>query len=155
MNVLTDKEGKTCSAMTMESPDDFCDPFAGVVYPCLIWDHDGHFSQAQRVEVAKRLLDSGCRYAVCGGRHSEAWHDVVDEAFVVKHQDESDEVREAMYVMTTCHESESPEEVAFFFVCCTCFDQHDFSRYLVLHIGHGPLHAELEAAVKHTCDRFL
>jgi hypothetical protein len=68
--------------------------------------------------------------------------------FVAKHLDDPDEVREATHVMTTSHDGESPDDVAFFFVLSTNFDDHDFSRYLVLHIGSGPVKAQVDAAVR-------
>lgn len=43
--------------------------------------------------------------------------------------------REARTVMTTAHEGESMDEVAFFFVRLTSFDAHRFTDLLVLAIG--------------------
>jgi hypothetical protein len=127
-------------------------PFPGTLFPCLIWDHDGRFTEAKRLVVAQALLQAGCRYTVCGGENCEAWHDIVDMEYVMQHLDDSEEVREAMHVMTTWHDDESPDDVAFFFVLNTNFDYHDFQRYLVLHVGTGPLKEQVNAAVqKYAC----
>lgn len=37
----------------------------------------------------------------------------------------------------TRHADESPDDVAFFFVLNTNFNEHDFKRFLVLHVGDG------------------
>ena len=148
MDTLAEIDGRLYEAMTIARADDFVPPFKGVPFPCLIWDHDGRFSNAERFLVAGALLDAGCRYAVCGGQHCSTWHDVVDEEWVARHVDESDEVQEAAHVMTTWHTGESPDEVAFFFVLNTNFDDHEFTRYLVLHVGAGPTTEELDAAVR-------
>ncbi len=148
MNVLAENEGKTYGALAIHAPDDFVSPFPGALFPCMVWDHDGRFTEAERSEVAKRLLQAGCRYAVCGGHNCEAWHDAVDLAFVRQHVKDPDETRDAVHVMTTWHTDETPDDVAFFFVLNTNFDDHDFRRYLVLHVGDGRAKGEVDAAVR-------
>jgi len=148
MNVLAENEGKTYAVLAIDAPEDFVSLFHGVLFPCMIWDHDGRFTEAQRSEVAKRLLQAGCRYAVCGGHNCEAWHDAVDLEFVRQHVDDPDETRDAVHVMTTWHADETPDDVAFFFVLNTNFDDHDFKRYLVLHVGDGGTKDEVDAAVR-------
>jgi hypothetical protein len=147
MEVIAETPEKTFAAITIDQPS-FSAPFEGVLYPCLIWDHDGGFTHVERRAVAKTLLEAGCRYAVCGGLNCEAWHDAVDIEFVERHLHDAEDVRDAVHVMTTWHEGESPDDVAFFFVLNTNFDYHDFGRYLVLHVGGGPAKAQLDAAVR-------
>ena len=50
--------------------------------------------------------------------------------------------------MTTWHEDENPDDVAFFFVLNTNFDDHDFDRYLVVHVGDGQTREQVDAAVR-------
>jgi hypothetical protein len=114
----------------------------------LIWDHDSHCSQDQRVDIAKALLAAGCRYAVCGGTQCETWHDTVDVEWVREHVDESDAVQAAAHVMTTWHHGETPDDVAFFFVMNTNFDEHDFKRFLVVHVGSSARVGEVNGAVR-------
>ena len=66
----------------------------------------------------------------------------------MNHLEDTQDVQDAAHVMTTWHTGEPPDEVAFFFVCNTNFDDHDFKRYLVIHIGSGPFAEELETAVR-------
>jgi hypothetical protein len=148
MNVLIENEGKIYGALVIDRPSDFENPFPGTLFPCMIWDHNGRFRNAQRAAVANALLQAGCRYAVCGGQDCDAWHIAVDMEFVQQHAGDPDEVREAVHVMTTSHPEENPDDVAFFFVMNTNFDNHDFTRYLVLHVGDSRVKEEVDAAVR-------
>jgi hypothetical protein len=148
MNVLAENKGKIYAAIAIDAPRDFVSPFPGVLFPCMVWDHNGCFSDAQRSELARQLLQVGCRYAVCSGQNCEAWHDAVDVEFVQQHLDDSDETRKAVHVLTTWHAGESPDDVAFFFVLNTNFDDHNFEHYLVLHVGDGPIREQVDAAVR-------
>ncbi|MEW5882809.1 MAG: hypothetical protein AB1725_01110 [Armatimonadota bacterium] len=114
----------------------------------MIWDHDGHFTDAQRSEVAERLIQGGCKYAICGGQNCEAWHDAVDEQIVGRQVDDADPTNDALDVMTTWHDGQTPDDVAFFFVTCTDFGYYDFKHYLVLHVGDGETIEEVNAAVR-------
>jgi hypothetical protein len=146
--LLAENAGKTYGAIAIDVPGDFVNPFSSSLFPCLIWDHDGRFSEDQRTAVAKELLLAGCRYVVCSGQNCEAWHDAVDVEFVRQHLGEPDDVLDAVHIMTSWHAEESPDEVALFFVLNTNFDFHDFVRYLVLHVGDGPMKMQVDAAVR-------
>jgi hypothetical protein len=148
MEILAEHEGKVYGAITIGDPDDFVSPFRSALFPCLRWDHDGSFTDAERSAIAKALLEAGCRYAVCGSTNCEAWHLAFDMEFVEAHLNDPDEVRDSVHVMTTSHNGESPDDVAFFFVLCTNFDDHEFRRYLVLHVGSGPAKVQIDAAVR-------
>jgi hypothetical protein len=148
MDVLAENDGKVFWRATIDRPGAFTSPFSGALFPCLIWDHDGHFTDTARSAIAKALLEAGCRYAVCGGRNCAGWHEAVDAEFVKAHIDDPKDVWESAHVMTTWHDGESPDDVAFFFVLNTNFDDHDFRRYLVLHVGTGPLRDQIEAAIR-------
>jgi hypothetical protein len=148
METLAEHDGKTYHAITIERGDDFVSPFNGFAFPCLIWDHDSHFSQDERIAVASRLLAAGCRYVVCGGSDCSVWHDVVDLEWVREHLDEPDEVQAAAHVMTTWHTGQTPDDVAFFFVQLTNFDDHDFKRFLIVHVGSGGAVREVNTAVR-------
>ena len=92
MDLLVETEGKVYRAIAIDGPRGFASPFPDALFPCLIWDHDGHFTEAQRSAVARALLKGGCRYAVCGGQSCEAWHDSVDTAFVEQHLDDPEQL---------------------------------------------------------------
>ncbi len=148
MNVLAENDGKIYARAAITGPDGFTSPFSGLPFPCLIWDHDGRFTDAGRLAIARDLLEAGCRYAVCGGQSCEAWHNAIDEVLVEAHLGDPDDVQDAAFVMTSWHDGESPDDVAFFFVLNTNFDAHDFRRYLVLHVGAGPAQDQVDAAVR-------
>jgi hypothetical protein len=117
VELLAAKEGKLYASVAVDELGEFlaCSPWA--FFASLIWDHAGEFSDSDRATVAKTLLDAGCRYVVCGGERCSDWHDAVDVEFVKQHVDDDEAAAEASHVMTTFHEGESPDEVAFFFVC--------------------------------------
>jgi len=148
MSVLVETGGKVFVTIGVDTAGDFVSPFPATLFPCMIWDHDGRFTEAQRGEVARQLLGIGCRYVVCGGRNCDAWHATVDEEFVQKHLDDPDETLDDVHVMTTSHADESPDDVAFFFVLNTNFGDHDFDHYLVLHVGDSEAREEVDAAVR-------
>jgi hypothetical protein len=148
MTLLAEKNGKSYVATTVEAPGEFVVPFGGDTFPCLLWDHQGGFTASDRSALAKALLNSGCRYAVCGGTDCEAWHDAIDLEFVTAHSTDAEDVIDAVHVMTSWHDRESPADVAFFFVSNTNFDAHAFDRYLVLHLGTGADRAEVDEAVR-------
>jgi len=117
--------------------------FQGKPYPCLIWNHE---DAPPSSDLARTLIKSGCRYAVCGGFASGALEAVVDQAFLSEFgTDETTWGRN--FVMTTAHANESPDDVAHFFVLNTNFEEHEFTDYLVVHIGDGPVANAVDAAV--------
>lgn len=129
--------------------DDFVPPFDGSPYPCLLWTHAAPLAPPTRESLAGRLVSSQCRYAVCAGHDCEALHDEIDSAYIRPLLDPSTWDVARPLVMTTWHDHETFAEVAEFFVLATNFDEHDFRRYLVVHIGGSPTeHATLESEVR-------
>src|SRR5262245_16209743 len=100
MELIAENEGRIYGSVIIERPGDFAAPFAGEVFPCLLWDHWGSFTDAEQAAVAAPLIHAGCRYAVCGGKGCEAWHEAIDMEFVARHLDDSEEIRESMHIMT-------------------------------------------------------
>ena len=123
-------------------------PFGGEPFPCLLW-HRGGFTRDAKRDLAHALIHGGCRYAVCAGVECEAWHDAFDAAFLEEHEGQSEDESDRDFMMTTWHERDTIDDVAFFFVLNTNFDDHDFTRYLVLHVGDAPVPDEINAAVAH------
>jgi hypothetical protein len=77
-------------------------------------------------------VETGCRYAVCGGATSEQWHLDLDVAFVDLVPEEQSASR---FMMTTSHAGEAPYQVAWYFAWNTNFDGHNFDRFLVIVLG--------------------
>ncbi|MFN0138248.1 MAG: hypothetical protein ACKVS9_19260 [Phycisphaerae bacterium] len=116
----------------IDRPDEFELPFPAQAYPCLLWDHVGSWRSHDRAALARAILATDCRYAVCGGVTRSQWHDELDLAFVdTVPVDQSD----ARFMMTSWHTNESPLEVAWFFAMNTNFDDHDFTKFLVIELG--------------------
>jgi len=110
-------------------------PFAGALFPCLIWDHVGGSDTASKKAFAQALIRGGCRYAVCAGTDAQSWHDAFDLAREEVSRGMSEEAADREFVMTSWHDRESVEDTAFFFAFNTVFDDHDFTKYLVVHFG--------------------
>jgi hypothetical protein len=110
-------------------------PFEGRCFPCLLWDFEGGHTAEQRHAVVAALINHGCRYFVCGGHDASIWEDAADEAHVMMTLDAPESEREVRMVMTTAHEGESMDDVAFFFVRNTNFDAHTFTDLLVVAMG--------------------
>jgi len=108
-------------------------PFEGTPYPCLLWDTRGQRSLDDIQYLSRALIASNCRYGVCGGLECDRWHDGLDEAFLS--QGLSNDEEESRFVLTTWHTDESPDDVAFFFVHNTNFDDHDFKQFVVVQLG--------------------
>ncbi|HYW10957.1 MAG TPA: hypothetical protein VE871_03345 [Longimicrobium sp.] len=107
-------------------------PFGGEPYAALVWAAC-RTTDVQKERPCTDLVESGCRYIVCGGAASEVWEEVADEVIVA--QDRMDLDSPAEFVMTTSRTRETIDEAAYFLVRCTSFGHHDFTRYIVLLIG--------------------
>lgn len=122
-------------------PADALPPFAGEPYAALVWA-TCPTSEAQKHRIAQALIESGCRYVVCGGAECEAWEEAADDAYLM--QDLPDDGG----VMTTSHRGEAPDEVVFFLANATRMHR-DFSRCLVLLVGpDGPVEERLIESVR-------
>lgn len=99
--------------------------------------------------LAGTLIRAGCRYAVCVGPGQGApdWETAFDMAWVDIHLDSTEAMRDANVLLTTRHDGQSADDVAFWFVMHTCFDYHWFRDFLLLHIGTGPDVEAVEQAV--------
>ena len=143
MRLLRQHDGRSYWAIRLGQSDFPDTPFQGKSYPCLIWNHE---DKPVSIELARALVKSGCRYAVCGGFASRALEASVDQAFLCEFG--TDETHWGNdFVMTTAHANESPDDVAHFFVLNTNFETHKFTDYLLVHVGDGPVANALEAAV--------
>ena len=91
------------------SADPFQQPFV-----CMLWDSEARATAEERQVLAAQIVRSSCRYAVCGGRDCEAWHDAIDAAFTAQGSSEAEE--DERFLMTTWHSGESLQEVVWFSV---------------------------------------
>jgi hypothetical protein len=144
MKLILERRGRHYFVEELSTAAAFAPPtWNGAAYACLIWDSHGGATESERTVVAEALLDSGCRYVVCGGLDCEAWHDSVDDAYLVSIIGLAEVAIEPMLVMTTWHTNESEEDVVFFFVHNTDFLDVQMKYMVLVHIGDVP----------RTCDR--
>lgn len=95
--------------------------------------------------VADSLISSGCLYVVCTGKDCETWHDTIDEISVMKNVEEG----ETKLIMTSWHENDSIEEVIWFWLNLTDFDNITFENYLALVVGESKeIENEIQQAIK-------
>lgn len=120
----------------LTNPSEFVGPFGGEHYVSVIWGCDDTFDPERRHELATVLIHSGCRYVVCGGVGCEQWHDAADLAWVTIDLDNPS--GDTPFVMTSWHTDDSEEDVIHFALNCTNFDEHDFTKLLVLLAGKEP-----------------
>jgi|GEM_PF-803249 len=133
MKLLFDQPPRSFWLQVIDDVTRFEPPFAGDPFPCLLWDTEGHRRPQELKELSTALIASNCRYGVCGGVDCERWHDALDAAYLAQNIPESE--AEARFVMTTWHTEKPFDDVAFFFVHNTNFDEHDFKQFLVLQLG--------------------
>ena len=109
-----------------------CDvPFPGELYVCILFANDETISNEEQAAVSEQLVRTGCRYAVCAGYECSSWDTSVDTAYIATDRSLADET----FVMTSWHEGDSVEDVISFGLMCTDFDEHEFTRYLILFVG--------------------
>ena len=150
MEQIASDSQRTFFLRVMQPGEELGSPFGGEPYPALVWA-TGRTTAAQKHRLCTELIASGCRYVVCGGRECGAWEEAADEAYVA--QDLSDAELAEQHVMTSSHEREPADEVAFFFANHTRLGPHDFRRHLVLVIGDDPrARAALVASLREEVD---
>jgi len=132
---ITAGDGRRITVRQLTAPDDLAIPFVGENFVAVIWAADGEAGDTDRTTIVEKLIESGCRYIVCGGVNCEQWHDDADLVWVNMDVHSDPSRSETPFVMTTWHTGESADEVAVFAADCTNFDEHDFRNYVVLIVG--------------------
>jgi hypothetical protein len=132
---ITANDGRRILIRQLSASDDLGIPFGGETFVSMIWAADGTAGETDRTTVVRTLIDTGCRYIVCGGVNCEQWHDDADLVWVNLDLQSDPSRSEMPFVMTTWHNGESVDEVAVFAADCTNFDEHDFRSYVVLIVG--------------------
>ena len=105
-------------------------PFEGDYAMMLVLERDVCSANDQGV-MAKWIVRSGCRYAVCYGHSSSSWDDAIDMVGVM---DEIDG-REVASVTTTWHDTEELKDVVGFFADVVRIDGKAPDNYLVFYLG--------------------
>lgn len=86
-----------------------------------------------RFDIAKRLIQAGCVYAIAWGVDCEGWEECVDWAYLdkVEFQDGPDEE----FVMTTSHKDESLYEALRFSIYASTHPYTALEETLIIQVG--------------------
>ncbi len=117
-------------------PYEFSSPFTKGECAVLFYIADTDTSPQQQADVSDALLAQGCRYAVCAGYDCEKWHDAIDSAYLKRNDGKPSDTN---FVMTTWHENENLEDIVFFFLNNTQFEEWSPQNFLVLVLGNHPM----------------
>ncbi len=72
----------------------------------------------QRIELLiVELINVGCKYFVCAGKHSETLHDFIDD--IILDISLNVQIENSINIMTTWHDTDTNDEVADFFLHST------------------------------------
>jgi hypothetical protein len=123
----------------IKRPYSFASPFIQGEFVALIYAADENISDEERDALSRQIVASGCRYAVCAGYKGSSWDDSIDMADIERN---GDEVHDENLVMTTWHDDESLEDIVFFFLNNTGFDDFIAERFVVLHVGEDGSHLD-------------
>ena len=120
---------KNISIVTIQKPSDTSSIEVKTPFACLLYSNQKKVSSDEMGLVANWLVNSGCRYAVCAGLKCEEWHDTIDTADTIR------DLNTQNLIMTTWHKNETVEDVVWFWLNLTDFEDIAFENYLVLLVG--------------------
>jgi hypothetical protein len=118
--------------LQVRRPYSFASPFKGAEFAVLIYSADTDITDEEQEILSDQIVTSGCRYAVCAGYKGSSFHDSIDIADIKRN---GGEVRDENVVMTTWHDDEPLENIVFFFLNLTSFDNFAAERFVVLLVG--------------------
>lgn len=111
----------------MNKPYNFVSPFDGEAFVCIIFNNDPIISNDEQNKISDNLIASNCRYAVCAGHDCSSWDDSIDWAYIST--DENYDPPDETFVMPTWHDDETVNDIMFFGLNNSNFDDHEFKRY--------------------------
>lgn len=120
-------------AHQMSRPFSFVTPFGGEDFALLLVIAEPGVPNDERHAVTDKIVRLGCRYACCAGHQCSEWHDCIDYSYL--YSDPGFSPPDEKFIMTTWHEDESLEDVAFFFRMCTSIDGVVPRHFLVVILG--------------------
>ena len=137
------KMDKNVSILTLQKPFETSTIEVNSPFACLIYSNQQNVTRDEMSSVANLLINSGCRYAVCAGLNCLDWHDSIDITDTIHDPTLQN------FIMSTWHENESVEDVVWFWLNLTDFDDVAFENYLALLIGNShDVEEKIREAVK-------
>ncbi len=104
--------------MNISTSGDFDVPIKGRRFPLMILDCADALPEGAMNRISLKMVESGCRYAVCAGKRSRDWETAFDNADIQRNPSgEADQ-----FVMTTSHEGEALDAATFEFLFLTSTD---------------------------------
>ena len=83
-------------------PDEFVSPFGNREYVVLLVINRTDILYREQKALSEKLVNTGCRYAVCYGYECASWDDSIDYAYIFS--DPNLSPPQERFVMTTWHE---------------------------------------------------
>ena len=134
---------KNVSITTIQKPFDLSSIEVKAPFTCLLYSSQEEVTDDEMMSVANWLVTSGCCYAVCAGLKCSAWHDTIDTAEISRDPNIKN------LIMTTWHENETAEDVVWYWLNLTNFEDIAFENYLALLVGTSKVIEEkIQNAVK-------
>lgn len=124
---------KNISTFSLKRPFDVSNIKIEAPYVCLIYSNQENVYNDEMEIISNWIISSGCRYAVCAGIHCSEWHDAIDIAYIVS--DPNYSPPDSRFIMTSWHTGESLEEIVWFWLVLTNYDDNIFENFLLLTIG--------------------
>ncbi|MBX9626749.1 MAG: hypothetical protein K2X82_23310 [Gemmataceae bacterium] len=132
----------------IDRPFSLSAPFGGEEFALLLVVADPVVSDEERAAISNQIVRQGCRYAVCAGYDCPRWDDAIDWAHLGTDPDFTPP--DERFVMTTWHEHDSLEEVAYFLRWTTAFDRFVPRHFLALVLGGS---ADDEARIRSAVEK--
>lgn len=95
--------------LNISTADDFEAPVKGQRFPLLLIDCADSLPEGAMDRISLKLVDSGCKYAVCAGKRSKDWETAFDNADLRRNPNCEDD----RFVMTTNTDGEELSEAVF------------------------------------------
>lgn len=106
-------------------------------------------SAAFREAVSRKLVETGCLYAMAWGEDCSLWDDSVDHAVLDRFG--YGDIPDAQFVLTTWHENDPIEDVFFFARCVAMLSYADVELSNLLALDIAP--SEREDEIRKVFDR--
>jgi hypothetical protein len=147
MEHVLDTENGPVWLVRLQRPFDFLSPVAGADFAAMLVVASDDVTSEEQVALSDALVTQGCRYAVCAGHDCSSWDDSIDFAFL--RTDPDFDPPDERFVMTTWHDGESLDEVAWYFLWSTEFGDYAPCNFLVVILdGSAAFEVEVTSALR-------
>ena len=116
----------------VDSPFPFQSPFYGLDFALFLVILDPHVTAEDRDGLSDKVVESGCRFAVCVGHEGKAWCENLDRSFLDRDLDAEDD---GSFLLTASHAEEKLDEAAYFFTNGMRHEDTVARNFLLLCLG--------------------